>query len=757
MTLQIEAPKILSFESAVSSPGKDSITIGQILSALWRRRTVFLSVFFTILVAGFAILKSLTPTYTSTAIIVLAARQDGVVDMQQPYMNASPSDPVVRSEVDALKSRSLIDRLVDRANLLQDPEFNLYKRPFQPNRVLCLPAPLLPGFLQVSMGCRQRSPGQLTPDQIKYNVVSQVLKAYSVLPDPKTYSVQLSITSMDAQKAARLTNMLADEYMKSQVDEKIAEARRAMATLNPRLQELSKEVARADRAVQQFKEANHIVDMPGSQGQDNTLALEQVQGLAQELAMARTARAKLEAAQVEVEQLLRDPSQTLSAPAVAAAPVVENLRVQEATASAKLASLLGTYGERHPMVVSARNEVNQLHQRLAEEAQSAMQQLRAQVRQAQGSERQLQARMDQLTSARTGESRALPELRQLGSVQTAAKTVYDAFVQGLYRAASQNGVPTAKGRIVQRADVSDWPAFPNTLISMAIIAIAALMVSTGIVYGLEAADRSFHSAGEIENVTGLPVLGTALAARAPSRLLSKPRVTTPPSRQLIAEPLSAMSESIRLARTAIAVSGPERAPKVVMITSAVPGEGKTTFALMLARQSAASGTRTIIVEAEMRRPRFSRDLQAIPVKGLADYLMGRASLDEILGIDPDSGMHYIAAGELMQGSCELLASSRMEALLRGLASDYDLVVVDTPPAAVVADALQLSGMVDACILTVKWASTPRHLVLDAIKKLQAARAPLAGVVLTQVDAYKYKFYGQGTLPYEYARGYYSEA
>jgi polysaccharide biosynthesis transport protein len=756
MTLPIEAARVMSFEPSPTARDSDSVNVAQIFSVLWRRRTVFLSVAFSIMALGFVILKLLTPVYNSTVVLVLSARQDGVVDMQQSYMNTPPSDPVVRSEVDALKSRTLIDRVIARANLMQDPEFNLYVRPLRANPVLCIPARILPGFLQVNLGCRKRNPSLLTPEQMQYNVATRVLRAFTVTPDPKTYSVKLDVASVDAPKASRLANIWAGEYMKSQIDEKVAEAERAMASLNPRVQKLSKDVERADTAVETYKENNHIVSLAGAQGDNNTLALQEVQSLGLELASARTARAKLEAAQQEVRHIRSNSSQALSAPAVAAAPLVESVREQETTAAAQLASLQGTYGERHPLVASAKKQLEELRQRLAEEVQRAAQQLDAQVRQSQTNEQQLQARITQLTSARTGESKTLPQLRQLGSAQTAAKTVYDAFMQGIYRAAAQNGVPTARGRIVQYADTSDWPSFPNIPISMAVISIAALMIAVGAVYALEATDHSFHSASQIEDITNLNVLGMTLAAPARSAFAFR-KPATPISRLMVTEPSSAISESLRLTRAAIASSRTDRLAKIVMITSAVPGEGKTTFALMLGRQSASTGNRTIVVEAEMRRPKFGRDLQPLPAKGLADYLTSRATLEEVIGFDEISGMDFIAAGNSGHNSGELLGSSRMAALLHTLGTHYDLVLIDTPPAAIVADALRLSGMVDAAILLVKWASTPRHLVLDGMKKLQAARAPLVGVVMTQVDAQKYKFYGQGTLAYEYARSYYTEA
>ena len=763
MTLPIETSQVISFEPTSRDSGRDSeaVDVGQILSSLWRHRTVFLCVTLSIVALGFVILKLLTPTYDSTVVLVLSARQDGVVDMQQPFMNTPPSDPVVRAEVDALKSRTLIDQVIDRADLMRDPEFNLYMRLFHPNRIMCAPARILPGFLQVNLGCRKRDAGLLTPDQLKYNVATQVLRAFTVTPDPKTYSVKLDVSSVDAAKASRLANLWADEYMKAQVGEKVAQADRAMASLNPRLQELSKAVAQADRAVEEYKEANHIVSLPGAQGENNTLALQEVQSLGLELSAARTARTKLEAAQQEVRRIRQDPGQALSAPSVAAAPLVESIREQEAIAAAQLASLRGTYGDRHPLVASAKKQLEEVHQRLGEEVQRAGQQFDVQVRQSQINEQQLQGRINQLVGARTGESKSLSRLGQLTSSQLAAKAVYDAFVQGTYRAASQNGVPTARGRIVQYADTQDWPSFPNIPISMAVISIAALMMAIGAVYALEAGDKSFRSASQIENATGLNVLGVTLAAPGRSRFagmasFGAKRIVAPISRLMITEPTSALSESLRLTRAAIASSRPDRLPKTVMVTSAVPGEGKTTFALMLGRQSASTGSRTIVVEAEMRRPKFGRDLHPLPPKGLTDYLMSRATLDEIIGVDAISGMHFIASGASDHGFGELLGSARMAALLHSLSAQYDLVLLDTPPAAIVADALQLSGLVDAVIVLVKWASTPSHLVLDGIKKLRAAKAPLVGVVMTQVDAHRYKYYGNGTLAYEYARSYYAE-
>jgi succinoglycan biosynthesis transport protein ExoP len=390
---------------------------------------------------------------------------------------------------------------------------------------------------------------------------------------------------------------------------------------------------------------------------------------------------------------------------------------------------------------------------VAQEAARAVRQLEVQMRQAQASEVELQARMNQLASARSGESRLMPRLQQLLSEADAAQSVYDAFIQGLFRAGSQNGVPTAKGRIIQHAEIVAAPTFPNIPISMAVVFGTALMTAIGVAFALEGADRSFHSAGKLEEKIHIPVLGiTLMSAGHAFRFIRRPQ---PLSRRVVTEPTSVLSESVRLVGTAIAKSRSGLAPQVVMVTSAAPAEGKTVFALMLARQSAQSGKRVIAIEGEMRKPKFGRELYPLPQKGLTEYLTGDATLDEITGVDNASGVHFIAVRKRSRFASELLASREMAALMQELREKYDLIVIDTPPASIVADALQLGALIDTAVLVVKWGATPQHLVADAVHKLRVSNVPLAGAVLTQVNPKRYRFYGEGALAYEYAKGYYA--
>jgi capsular exopolysaccharide synthesis family protein len=753
MTVQVEGPFAASLESRPPRAESDGITVGQILSTLRRRYVVLLATIVAITSAGFVVLKTQTPTFTSTAVIVLSARQDNVVDMQKAYLQ-SQSDAVTRSEADALQSRSLVERVIDREDLMDDPEFNVYAQPFKPNLLTRLGiVDHLPGFLARYLRSKPLDPSRLTQAQLRYGVASRVLRALDVTGDTKTYTVKVDFTSIDAEKAGRIANAFVEQYLKSQIDDRIAAADHAAEWINAHLAELKTHVDSADRAVEAFREANNIIDYPSAQAEGNTLALQQIQNIAHELASARATRAQLEAAHQEVEKLIANPDFVLSAPAVASAPVVENLRIQEVTAAARLAELSGTYAGGHPLIVDAKNALNKLREQLKTEAQRAVRQLEVQMHQAQASEAQLQARLDRLTDVRHGENRVLPRLHQLEAEQASARSIYNTFQTGLYRAIVEDGVPVARGRIIQRAYPTDWPSFPNIPIYMAVIFVASVMVGVGAVFAVEARDKSFRTADALEEALGLPVLGITLLA--PRRLLRLVRRRAPISREVVAEPTSAMSEAVRQARTAIALTRRERPPKVVMIASAVPGEGKTTFALMLARLSAQAGKRVLAIEAELRKPTFAKEFDRLPEKGLAEHLLGRAALEEVIGVDPASGVNFIAVRERSKSAAELLGSPQMAALLRQVRGDYDLVVLDTPPAMIVADAFELGHAVDSTVLVVKWGSTPRHMVLDAARKLRAAGVPLDGAVMTQVDSRRYASYGHGQLPYEYAKAYYA--
>ncbi len=191
--------------------------------------------------------------------------------------------------------------------------------------------------------------------------------------------------------------------------------------------------------------------------------------------------------------------------------------------------------------------------------------------------------------------------------------------------------------------------------------------------------------------------------------------------------------------------------KTILITSALPNEGKTTLAVSLARMQAIAGHKVVMIDADYRRPNIAKLIGIDSKPGLVELLAGTATLEEAISKDEVSGAHVIPTGAPAPNPPDLLASDHMRKLLGALSQTYDLVIIDSPPVMAVSDARVLSTEVDATIFAVRWADTRREVAALALKQLTQAGARVAGVVLTMVDPKKHAKYGYGDSGYYYGR------
>ncbi|CAN0510204.1 unnamed protein product, partial [Laminaria digitata] len=227
----------------------------------------------------------------------------------------------------------------------------------------------------------------------------------------------------------------------------------------------------------------------------------------------------------------------------------------------------------------------------------------------------------------------------------------------------------------------------------------------------------------------------------------------------LARPNSTFGEAIRSVRTALMLSSVDKPPKTVLITSSIPGEGKTSTSLSIASTAAKSGQRVIILDCDLRNSSLHAYLNVPNQRGLSDFLAGQAELEDVIEIHPSSTLHYITAGSRAPNPTDMLSSDEMRELIRRLSDMYDMVILDTPPLMAVSDALVLMRDVDRTLFLVRWEKTRRETVLAGIKQALEAGANLAGTVLTQVNVKKHASYDYGDSGYYYYgsyRKYYSE-
>jgi capsular exopolysaccharide synthesis family protein len=263
---------------------------------------------------------------------------------------------------------------------------------------------------------------------------------------------------------------------------------------------------------------------------------------------------------------------------------------------------------------------------------------------------------------------------------------------------------------------------------------------------LEYFDHGVRSAANIEQTLGIPFLGYV------------PRISSGHSahRHIVEEPLSSYAEAVRSIRTALRFSNGGNSPKVIMVTSAIPTEGKTIFAASLAQSVERAGGRSILVDCDLRHPTIGKLFDIQPGPGLLSYFEGRSNLASLIHRDTNSRLNYITADERTGDPQELLDSPHMRDVLANLRNAYDCVVLDAPPVLAVSDAIVLSHLADATVFIVRWEKTPQHVAMSGLKLLHTQGANLAGVVLSCVNVRRHAQYDYGDAAYYYARhrGYY---
>ena len=291
-------------------------------------------------------------------------------------------------------------------------------------------------------------------------------------------------------------------------------------------------------------------------------------------------------------------------------------------------------------------------------------------------------------------------------------------------------------RVISPADIPIEPSFPQTGITLGLVFLASLIIGMMVILILELLDGGFRSSEQLERATGIPSLGFVPQTGVPKDFDSLPSYVA-------GHPNTAFAESIRTLNWTLGLAYPEGRPKRILVSSALPEEGKTTIATCLATVQSAAGEKVLLIDGDTRRPSCNEILAMDRDPGLTDVLMGTAQLEDALQTCEWSGLTVLAAGRPSPNISTLLASTKLEALLDVLDKEYDLIVIDSPPILAAADARILAKHDHATFVVVRWAKTRRQTVRLAVQQLDATGAPIAGTLLSAVDARKHAQYGYG--------------
>jgi succinoglycan biosynthesis transport protein ExoP len=714
------------------------------LNVLKRRRGVILGCSLLLTVLAAIVVFQLTPRYTAEAQVMLDTRKKQVIDMQAVMSGLQSDAAVVRSEVELLQSPALAAKVVQKLDLTSNKLFNpRLAPPTFWDRIN--PIHLIRGWLS-DAGGPEDAQSQPNPEQQKRvefdAAVNALLHGLAVFNDGRSYIIKIRYESPDPALAASVANTYADLYLLEQLEAKYAATRRATEWLNEHVGDLQKKVQASDQAVQLFKQQHQLIQTKGT-----TVTAQQLSELNSQLIIATADRAQKEANLRQIQDMLKSPGGADAAAQVLASPVIQRLKEQQSQLRRQEAELSTRYRPAHPAMINIRAEIADLNKKIAEEINNVVRGISNEVNAARTRENTLREQLQLLQRSNAQQDSAEVELRELERQAEANRTLYETFLNRFKQTSAQQDIQEADARLVSPAQVPTVPSFPKKLLLIELAFFLSVVIGVLVAFALEQLDSGFRSAEQVEKLAGVPFLGLVPALGMGKR----------PQDVVLQEPVSSYAEAIRSVRTALRFSNVDSPPKVVLVTSSIPEEGKSVFSTSLARSVARSGGRALIIDCDLRHPTL-RNLLGEP-KGADLVALFRDGVDvsQIIQVDEQSSLHYIPARGGTSNPQDLLGSQQMKNFLESMRARYDLIVLDAPPVLAVSDALVLSHLVDAMLFLVRWEKTPRPVALGALRLLQNQGRHLAGVVLTRVNVRKHARYGYGDYGYYYGRygNYYS--
>lgn len=691
------------------------------------------------------VLFALTPLFTGTAVVMLDSRQTNTVDVQAVLSGLSTDQTTILTQVQIITSENLGTRVVNKLKLDQDPEFNTslkwslfhFLAPINPlNWLAMLQPPLTP---------------EQQAAQLHELVMQNFEKKLNVAQVGLSTAIEIDFDSEDPGKAAAIANAIAEAYVEDQLNAKFEATQKATEWLSSRLGQLAAQASEAQALVEKYKVDHHLTEVVGTSGQGTVSVLdEQIAQVNQQLMQAQTDRAQAEATAARVRSLVNS-GHAAEVNQVVNSPLIAQLRGQEAQLVEQQAQMASRYGPEHPKMLDLQAEKRDLEVKISEEISHVVGTADNDAAVARAHESVLQDTLNRLESQSGVQGSDRVKLSQLEANADSSRSLYDAFVARSKQTQQEEGLQIPDARIISRATVPLSASFPKKTLILALLFPASLFFGFMVAFIIERLDDGFRVASRAEQVLGYPVFATL-----PDVADGKPGSTGSAADFVIDRPLSSFAEAVRGLQMGISLSNVDKAPKVIVLTSAIPGEGKTTTALSLARHIASTGQRVVIVDADLRRPNIRNIVGNIDAThDLIDVLRGTATLDQALIPDPKGPAFILPVMSHVKNAPDLVESNAMAKTIAHLRTAFDYVIIDSAPILPVNDTKVLSRLADAVVFIVRWEQTPRAAAFDAVKALREVRAPIAGIVLTRADTKRFHYYsfGYGGYYYSYSKYY----
>ena len=683
-------------------------------------------------------------TYTATATLLVEPDKEDQIGLDAVFASGQQSREYFETQRSLITSRSLLRKVAASANLPGQPEF---QRPrtqgwWQGNLLRHLPG--LPDDPYVF---------EEDADSDLQYAAKKLADTVTVSAIPRTQLLKVSVGSRKPELAQKITDAVIAEYINSGLEARLAKTKSANAWLGGRLEKMKSDLAGAEGRLQAFLSSNELVDVGGVRSLVEKDITENTAGLLK----ARKTVAELSAVIKKIRSAGSDWQQLAKIQAVAANTLVQQTRAEYLDAREKLAAISQRYGPKHPKRIDAEALNKEAQASYVTQVKAATQNIQSNYELA----RQRVSDIGRFTEENKTELQELDrksyQLRVLERDVATNRQLYDLFLNKLKETDLSDDFQTVNAIVVDEAALPTTPSAPKRVLIIAASFVSVVLIVYGLLFLRWLLDKAVREPDQLaQKVPGAVLLGSVPNEPQLGEKPGSGQVANAFDRVIVHQ--AAYLEAIQRVRTGLFLTEPDKPNQVTLVTSALPGEGKTTLSSALAVSLSRVG-KTLLIDGDMRRPHVAEVLGLSGNKvGLAQCIVGASQLHDSVQQHPEyAQLDILPTGALPPNPLELLGSTRFLELLEECRSKYDRVIVDCPPVEPVSDVLMIASLADAIIYTMRADSTSSMVAANSISSLQEAGGRVIGTVLNALNTKRLTRYYGGRYDGYAAAGYYRAA
>ena len=571
--------------------------------------------------------------------------------------------------------------------------------------------------------------------------ISEFQGGLTIAPIRASSLVEIRYRSPDPEYAAWAANEVANQYKLYTLESRLAASKEANSWLADQLKEQRAKVDTADRALQQYKETNNAAAVDDRQN----IVLQKLTAIQTQVVDARFELVGKQASYQQYLALKAENKPLDSLPAIVANESIQTIKTNLATLRDDHAKLTVQFGDKMPQVIASNARIKQAEDELQSAMTNVVAALESDYRAAEQRVQSLEGSLNEQKGAAMGLDRKMMAYSQLDMDAKSERQLYEKLLEQLNEGGVSGEFKGSNIQIVDAAETPQFPILPLVQRDLMMSAAGGVILALALAFGFEYFDSRIKSPDEVKAHLELPFLGMIPA------VTSKEAAGEAPMLQDSVPP--AFSEAIRALRTAILFSSADEGSRSLVITSTGPHEGKTLVSSSLAITLAQAGQKTLVIDADMRRPRMHEALGRPQEPGLSNVLVGDTKLADAARPTTVANLTLLPAGHIPPNPAELLGSKKYEELLADLRKKYDWILIDAPPVMPVTDAALVAHTAGGVLFVVGSEMTPRQNAAAAIEQLKGASAKFVGVVLNRVHIERHSYYYSPYYRKEYGKYY----